>query len=216
MKIHCVWESIIGLYRVAHLCKQLYAPVQKSTRNDQELNQRPIQTAPLMDEYTTGFQIRLTLVLNDNSPLLAPLMTDKSTLKAVSQPPKLPKPAEDKASDSEIPVSQVTSLLGTTPRENCQLQHRNTPDDISDILGTCIYQGYVETPLQTLDGVVVNQPKRFLPLAEEAKHLAEERRIEKLNEQWSGIPHEQLLNQSFTDQLNSIQILEQLTPPATS
>ena len=75
-----------------------------------------------------------------------------------------------------------------------------------------IYQGYVETPLQTLDGIVVNQPKRFLPLAEEAKRLTEEIRIEKLNEQWAGIPHEQLLNQSFTDQLNSIQLLEQLAP----
>ena len=57
---------------------------------------------------------------------------------------------------------------------------------------------------------MVNQPKRFLPLVEEAKRLAEEIRIKKLNKQWSGIPHEQLLNQSFTDQLNSIQILEQL------
>ena len=34
--------------------------------------------------------------------------------------------------------------------------------------------------------------------------------MEKLNAQWAGIPHEQLLNQSFRDQLNSIQILEQL------
>ena len=75
-----------------------------------------------------------------------------------------------------------------------------------------MYQGYVETPLQTLGGIVVNQPKRFLPLAEEAKHFTGEIRIEKLNEQWSGILHEQLLNQSFTDQLNSIQILEQLAP----
>ena len=46
----------------------------------------------------------------------------------------------------------------------------------------------------------------------EAKCIVEEIRIEKINEQWAGIPHEQLLNQSFTDQLNSIQILEQLTP----
>ena len=160
----------------------------------------------------TGFQIRPTLVLDDNSPLLAPLTAEEPTLKAVLQPPKLPKPAEDKASDSETPVSQVALLLGTTPRENHQLQHRNTPDDISDILGTCIYQGYVETPLQTLDGITVNQPKRFLPLAEEAKHLTEEIRIEKINEQWSGIPQEQLLNQSFIDQLNSIQLLEQLAP----
>ena len=104
----------------------------------------------------------------------------------------------------------MTPLLGTTPRENNQIQHRNTPDDISDILGTRVYQGYVETLLQTLDSIIVNQPKRFLPLAEEAKCIAKEIRIEKINEQWAGIPREQLLNQSFTDQLNSIQILEQL------
>ena len=48
-------------------------------------------------------------------------------------------------------------------------------------------------------------------MAEKAKYLAEEIRIEKLNEQWAGgIPHEKLLNQSFRDQLNSLQILEQL------
>ena len=52
----------------------------------------------------------------------------------------------------------------------------------------------------------------FLPLAKEAKRIAEEIRIEKINEQWAGIPREQLLNQSFNDQLNSIQILEQLAP----
>ena len=97
-------------------------------------------------------------------------------------------------------------------RENLQLRNRNNPKDISDVLGTNIFQGYVKTPLQTLDGIVVNQPKRFLPLAEEAKHLAEEIRIEKLNEQWASIPLEQHLNQSFRDQLNSIQILEQLAP----
>ena len=51
-----------------------------------------------------------------------------------------------------------------------------------------------------------------MPLAKEAKRLAEEIRIEKLNEQWASILCEQLLNQSFTDQLNSIQILKQLAP----
>ena len=79
-------------------------------------------------------------------------------------------------------------------------------------MGTNVFQGYVNTPLQTLDGIAVNQPKRFLPLAEEAKCLAEEIRIEKLNEQCAGIPHEKLPNQFFRDQLNSIQILEQLAP----
>ena len=73
-------------------------------------------------------------------------------------------------------------------------------------------KGYIHTPIQTLDGIYVQQLKRFLLLAEEAKHLAEEIPIEKLNEQWAGIPHKKLLNQSFWDQLNSLQILEQLTP----
>ena len=47
---------------------------------------------------------------------------------------------------------------------------------------------------------------------EEAKRLAEELHKEKQAEQWAGIPHEKLLNQSFLDQLNSLQILEQLAP----
>ena len=70
----------------------------------------------------------------------------------------------------------------------------------------------MDTPLKTLDSIIVNQPKWFLPLAEEAKRLAKEIRIEKINEQWAGIPREQLLNQSFNNQLNLIQILEQLDP----
>ena len=49
-----------------------------------------------------------------------------------------------------------------------------------------------------------------MPLAEEAKHLVEEICIERLKEQWAGIPHEKLLNQSFWDQPNSLQSLEQL------
>ena len=81
-----------------------------------------------------------------------------------------------------------------------------------DILGTAAYEWYVQTPIQTLSGIYVNQPKHFLPLAEEAKHLAEEIHKEKQAKQWAGIPHEKLLNQSFLDQLNSLQILEQLAP----
>ena len=135
---------MIGLYRVARQCRQLYAPVRKSKRNKQELNQRPIQTTPPTDEYTMGFQIRLTLTLDEYSPLLAPLITAESTSKTVSQPPK---PTENKASDSETPVWQVTPLLGSTSRGNLQLQHRNSPDDISNVLGTLVYQGFVETPL---------------------------------------------------------------------
>ena len=109
-------------------------------------------------------------------------------------------------------VSQVTSLLGITLHESTQLQSMNTPEDIEEILGRRAFQRYVDTPIQTLDRIVVNQPKHFLLLAQEAKKIAEEIRIKKNNEQWAWIPREQLLNQSFNDQLNSIQILKQLAP----
>ena len=141
------------------------------------------------------------------SPLLAPstpqtpvLQQDSVTEGPISEPvPQPPQPTQDRSPDSETPIRQVSPLLGTTPRENLQLRNKNSPEDISDVLGTHVFQGYVETPLQTLDGIVVNQPKRFLLLAEEAKCLAEEIRIEKLNEEWASILHEKLLNQSFTD-----------------
>ena len=94
----------------------------------------------------------------------------------------------DVTSTADTLVSQVTPLLGIMPRVSTQLQSMNTPEDIEEILGTRAFQRYVNTPMQTLDGIVVNQPKRFLPLAKEAKKIAEEIRIEKINEQWAGIP----------------------------
>ena len=66
---------------------------------------------------------------------------------------------EERSLDNDTPIQQVQPLLGTTHRENLQLQNRNQPGDISDVLGTTAFQGYVNTPLQTLDGIVVQQPK---------------------------------------------------------
>ena len=161
VKTFCIWNIITGLYRVAHQCGHSQAPVLKLKRDKRELNHKPIQSTPLIDKYTTGIQTRPILVLGNNSPLLTPLTKGK----AVFQPTKQLKSPADTTSDGETPVSQVMPLLGTTPRENNQIQHRNMPDDILDILGTRVYQGYVETPLQTLDSIIVNQPKWFLPLA---------------------------------------------------
>ena len=75
---------------------------------------------------------------------------------------------------NETPVHPVEPVLGMTPSENRQLQDRNRSQDITDILGMAVYEGYVQTPIETLDGLYVNQPKHFLPLAKEAKRLAEE------------------------------------------
>ena len=161
VKIFCIWNIIIGLYRVLRQCGHSQAPMTKLKRDKHKLNYKPIQSAPPIDEYITGIQTRPTLLLDDDSPLLTP--------KEVYKPTKQLKSLADTTSEGETLISQVMPLLGATPSENNQIQHRNMPDNISDMLGTRVYQGYVETPLQTLDGIIVNQPKRFLPLAEEAK-----------------------------------------------
>ena len=85
---------------------------------------------------------------------------------------------------NETQVHPVEPVLGTTPLKNCWLQNRNQPSqDITDILGTTVYEGYVQTLIQTLDSLYVNQPKCFQLLAEEAKRLAEELCKEKQAEQ---------------------------------
>ena len=147
-----------------------------------------------------------------NDSLLTPSSAKRPERKETLIPPARQEIMTDITSTADTLVSQVTPLLGITPHESTQLQSTNTPKDVEEILGTRAFQRYVDTPIQTLDRIVVNQPKHFLLLAKEAKKIAEEIRIEKINEQWAGIPREQLLNQSFNDQLNSIQILEQLAP----
>ena len=170
MKIFCIWNIIIGLYQVVHQCGHFQAPMPKLKRDKRELNQQPLQSAlPPIDKYLVGMQTRQTLVKDDNSSPLAPLTIEKPERKETFQMTKQPEATADTIPEGETLISQVTPLLGTTPSKNSKIQHRNTPEDISDTLGTRVYQGYAETPLQTLDGIIVNQPKCFLPLTEEAK-----------------------------------------------
>ena len=59
---------------------------------------------------------------------------------------------------NEIPIHPVEPVLGTTPLENCWLQNRNQPQDITDILEMTAYEGYVQTPIQTLMAcMLINQ-----------------------------------------------------------
>ena len=172
MKILCIGNIILGLYRVVHECGHSQAPEPKLHKEKCEQDQQPLQSAlPLKDEYLVGIQTRQTLVIEDNSSLLTPLTIDKPEWKETFQMKKQPESTTDMILGGGTLVSQVTSLLGTTPSENTQIQHRNMPEDISDILATRVYKRYVDTPLQTLDSIIVNQPKWFLPLAEEAKRI---------------------------------------------
>ena len=213
VKTFCVWNIILGLYRAACECGHFQVPMPKLQKDKHAQDQQLLQSVPLpKDKYLEEAQPRQMLVIEDNPSLLAPSSINEPEHKETFAPMERPESTAEAASAGDTIISQVTPLLGITPSENTQLQRRNTPEDISDILGTRAFQRYVETPLQTLDGIIVNQPKRFLLLTKEAKRIAEEIWIEKINKQWAGIPREQLLNQLFNDQLNSIQILEQLAP----
>ena len=221
-KLYHVFQTVYGLYRVARQCYQLHVPECRLKKTIRRLCQQLTQTLPPLDECIPVLKTRLILIhYMEPSPLLTPptpqrilapqqdRVAEEPEIETFSEPSTS---IEDRSLDNETPICQVQPLLGMTHRENLQLQNRNRLEDIADVLGTTALKGYINTPLQTLDGIVVQQPKRFLPLAEEAKCLVEEIHIEKLNEQWAGIPHEKLLNQSFWDQLNSLQILEQLAP----
>ena len=135
MKIFCIWNIIIGLYRVVH--GHFQAPMPKLKRDKRELNQWPLQSAlPPIDEYLVGIQTRQTLVIDDNSSSLASLTIETPEQKENFQTTKQPESTADTIPEGETPISQVTSLLGTTPSENSQIQHKNMPEDILDILGT--------------------------------------------------------------------------------
>ena len=209
----CIRNIIIRLYQAACECGHFQVPVPKTQEHKcTKDQQRPLSVPPPKDKYLEEAGPRQTLVIEDDSSLLAPSSISEPERKETLVPTERPEPVTQVTPAGDAFVSQVTPLLGITPCENTQLQSRNTPEDIADILGTITFQRYVDTPLQTLDGIIVNQPKCFLPLAKEGKRIAEEIRIEKINEQWAGIPRKQLLDQSFNDQLNSIRILEQLAP----
>ena len=105
----------------------------------------------------------------------------------------------------------IQPTLGFTPVEICRAQNEPTLM-IPQLLKIKPCKDYTKTPLQTLDGLHVTQPKRFLPLAQEAKKLAEEFHKEEIASQWAGLPPEKLLQKSFVEQLDALQSLDQLAP----
>ena len=66
--------------------------------------------------------------------------------------------------------------------------------------------------MKTLDSLYVTQPKRFLPLAQEAKKLAKEPHKEEISSQWAGLSPKKLLQGSFLEQLDALQAHNQLAP----
>ena len=114
------------------------------------------------------------MVIIHNGSLPTPLNTTQTERKEVPTPLTRQEPMTRAISTADTNISQVTPLLGTTPQETSQLRNTNSQEDVEEILGTTAFQRNVETPIQTLDGILVTQPKHFLPLAQEARKIAEE------------------------------------------
>ena len=102
-------------------------------------------------------------------------------------------------------------VIGLTTEE--QSRREEDPNlTLEELLGFSSCEEHVNMPLQNLDGLYINQPSCFLPLAQEARKLAHQIKAEEEASQWSGIPVEQLLKNSFMEQLNCIQSLQQIAP----
>ena len=109
------------------------------------------------------------------------------------------------------PIQTVEPVIGLTTEE--QRRREEDPNlTLNELLRLSSCEEHVNTPLQTLDGQYVNQPSHFLPLAQEARKLAQKIKQEEEASQWSGTLIEPLLKNSFMEQLNCIQLLQQIAP----
>ena len=165
---------ILGLYWATCETEQFQVPAPKTQAKKLKPHQiQPLLVLPPRDEHLKENQARHTVTTQNNS-LPTPSFATQSERKEI---PTL-STAQETTTHANIAadtlVSQVTPLLGITPCESTQLQNTNTQEDVEKILGTRAFQRYVDTPIQTLDRIIVNQPKRFLPLAQEAQKIAEE------------------------------------------
>ena len=220
-KLYRILQVIWGLYQLARVCHQLQKPACRLQTTVPRPSLQLVQTSPPSDKHIFASTTRPILIhLTEESPLLASLTSQRYRLLSRTELQKKQKLQLLKSlqhlPQNSIPLVthpfiRLSQFWAQHLRKIC-LQNRNRPQNVTDILGTAAFEGYVKTPIQTLNGIYVKQPKQLLPLAEEAKHLTEEIQKEQQAKQWAGIPHEKLLNQSFLDQLNSLQVLEQLAP----
>ena len=125
------------MYWAARESRHFQAPAQKLQKDKCTQDQQRLQSVPPpKDEYLEEAQPRQKLVIKDDSSLLAPLSINEPVHKETLVPTERPESTTKVTSAGDTLISQVTPLLGITPHENTQLQSRNTPEDIADILGT--------------------------------------------------------------------------------
>ena len=108
----------------------------------------------------------------------------------------LPTCTSNKHSSTENTTSSCIQFkqpaLGFTLAKVCQAESNPTLT-VPQLLEIEPCKEYTETPLKTLDSLYVMQPKRFLPLMQEAKKLVKELHKEEIASQWAGLLPEKLL-----------------------
>ena len=164
----CIGHIILGLYWAARETGQFQAPAPKTQAQKLKPHQiRPLSVLPPQDEYLKENRARhMVTIQNDSLP--TPSFATQSERKEIPTLSTMQETMTHANIAADALVSQVTPLLGITPRKSTQLQNMNTQEDVEEILGTRAFQRYVDTPIQTLDRIIVNQPKHSLPLAQEA------------------------------------------------
>ena len=168
----CIGHKIIGLYWAGHEAGKFQAPTPKTQEKKLKRHQiRLLLVLTPRDVYFKENQARYMVIIHNDS-LPAPLITTQPERKEVPTPLTRQDLMTRAISAADTNISQVTPLLGTTPHNTSQLRNTNTQEVVEEILGTTAFQRYVETPIQTLDGIIVTQPKHFLPLAQEARKIA--------------------------------------------
>ena len=170
-KLYHILQAVWGLYQLAQECHQLQKPACQLQKTVPRSSQQLIQTSPPLDECVIASTTRPILIcLTEESLLLASFSSQEIPAPQqdwASAEPELVNPQEPSTSTTEqhsicmTPIHQVKPVLGMTLTENQWLQNRNWPEDVTNILGTAAFRGYVQTPIQTLDGIYVNQPKQI-------------------------------------------------------
>ena len=135
--------------------------------------------------------------------------TSLRELAHINLPTSISNKHTSKESNSSSCTQSIEPMLGFTPADVHQAKS-NPKLTVSQLLEIKLCREYTETPLKMLDGLYVTQPKRFFPLMQEAKKLAEELHKEEIASQWAGLPPKKLLQEFFLEQLDALQALDQL------
>ena len=97
-------------------------------------------------------------------------------------------------------TQSVQPALGFTPDEVHRAED-NPTSTVLQLLEIKPCQKYIDTPLKTPDSLFVTQPNDSCRLHKE-----------EITSQWAGLPPEKLLQESFLEQLDTLQALDQLAP----